>query len=153
MSAVLLSDPQKQVLLRKKKGVLMKSKWKNPVIKRVISFMLVFAMCLTLVPDLAMAAAPQSITTAAEFAAMTADGSYRLDQDITLTTPYENDFSGTFDGNGHTVTLDITGTGNYTGMFKSLAGGAVVKNLITAGKGRWRRRRYTAADCRLCRYG
>ena len=102
MSAVLLSDPQKQVLLRKKKGVLMKSKWKNPVIKRVISFMLVFAMCLTLVPDLAMAAAPQSITTAAEFAAMTADGSYRLDQDITLTTPYENDFSGTFDGNGHT---------------------------------------------------
>ena len=34
----------------------MKSKWKNPVIKRVISFMLVFAMCLTLVPDLAMAA-------------------------------------------------------------------------------------------------
>ena len=123
----------------------MKSKWKNPVIKRVISFMLVFAMCLTLVPDLAMAAAPQSITTAAEFAAMTADGSYRLDQDITLTTPYANDFSGTFDGNGHTVTLDITGTGNYTGMFKSLTGGAVVKNLITAGKVDGGSRRYTAA--------
>ena len=42
-------------------------------------------------------------------------------------------FSGTFDGNGHTVTLDITASTANVGLFSKLAGGAVVKNVITAG--------------------
>ena len=73
------------------------------------------------------------ITTAEEFAAMDATGSYRLANDITITTPYQEDFKGTFDGQGHTVTLNISETVNYVGMFRALVGGAVVKNVITAG--------------------
>lgn len=73
------------------------------------------------------------ITTAEQFAAMEASGSYKLANDITITSPYQNDFKGTFDGQGHTVTLNISETVNYVGMFRALVGGAVVKNVITAG--------------------
>lgn len=90
-------------------------------------------------PMLAAAGAVQDIGTAEAFAAMEPDGNYQLTADITVTAPYGNDitgftgFTGTFDGNGHTVTLDITAKTNYVGLFKTLAGGAVVKNVITAG--------------------
>lgn len=77
--------------------------------------------------------APTAINDADGFKNMVADGSYKLAADITVTEPYANDFSGTFDGNGHTVTLNITAKTNYVGLFKTLAGGAVVKNVITAG--------------------
>lgn len=87
-------------------------------------------------PMLAAAGAVQNIGTAEAFAAMDASGSYKLTADITVTEPYAYDFSGTFDGNGHTVTLNITSSSakSYTGLFGTLAGGAVVKNVITAGK-------------------
>ena len=87
-------------------------------------------------PMLAAAGAVQNIGTAEEFAAMEPSGNYQLTADITVTAPYANeftDFSGTFDGNGHTVTLKITANTNYVGLFSKLAGGAVVKNVITAG--------------------
>lgn len=84
-------------------------------------------------PMLAAAGAVQNIGTAEEFAAMDASGSYTLTADIIVTAPYANEFTGTFDGNGHTVTLEITAKTNYVGLFKTLAGGAVVKNVITAG--------------------
>lgn len=84
-------------------------------------------------PMLAAAGAVQNIGTAEEFAAMEPGGSYKLTADIIVTEPYASDFSGTFDGNGHTVTLKITAKTNYVGLFKTLAGGAVVKNVITAG--------------------
>lgn len=87
-------------------------------------------------PMLAAAGAVQNIGTAEEFAAMEPGGNYQLTADITVTAPYANeftDFSGTFDGNGHTVTLDITASTAYVGLFSKLAGGAVVKNVITAG--------------------
>lgn len=74
-----------------------------------------------------------TVSSAEEFAAMVAGGSYTLTKDIIVTEPYASDFSGTFDGNGHTVTLEITAKTNYVGLFKTLAGGAVVKNVITAG--------------------
>lgn len=77
--------------------------------------------------------APTAINDADGFKKMVAGGSYKLAADITVTEPYANDFSGTFDGNGHTVTLEITAKTNYVGLFKTLAGGAVVKNVITAG--------------------
>ena len=38
---------------------------------------------------------------------MQPDGTYRLTADITVTKPYANEFTGTFDGNGHTVTLAL----------------------------------------------
>lgn len=87
-------------------------------------------------PMLAAAGAVQDIGTAEEFAAMEPSGNYQLTADITVTAPYANDFadfSGTFDGNGHTVTLNITASTANVGLFSKLAGGAVVKNVITAG--------------------
>lgn len=87
-------------------------------------------------PMLAAAGAVQDIGTAEAFAAMEPGGNYQLTADITVTAPYAEDFSGTFDGDGHTVTLNITSSSakSYTGLFGTLAGGAVVKNVITAGK-------------------
>lgn len=84
-------------------------------------------------PMLAAAGAVQNIGTAEEFAAMDASGSYKLTADIIVTAPYANEFTGTFDGNGHTVTLDITSGSANTGLFKKLVGGATVKNVITSG--------------------
>lgn len=84
-------------------------------------------------PMLAAAGAVQNIGTAKEFAEMDASGSYTLTKDIIVTEPYASDFSGTFDGNGHTVTLNITASTANVGLFSKLAGGAVVKNVITAG--------------------
>lgn len=87
-------------------------------------------------PMLAAAGAVQDIGTAEAFAAMEPGGNYQLTADIIVTAPYANDFadfSGTFDGNGHTVTLDITASTAYVGLFSKLAGGAVVRNVITAG--------------------
>lgn len=84
-------------------------------------------------PMLAEAGAVQNIGTAEKFAEMQPGGSYKLTADITVTAPYANDFTGTFDGDGHTVTLNITASTPNVGLFSKLAGGAVVKNVITAG--------------------
>ena len=90
-------------------------------------------------PMLAAAGAVQNIGTAEAFAAMEPGGNYQLTADIIVTAPYGNDitgftgFTGTFDGNGHTVTLDITASTANVGLFSKLAGGAVVRNVITAG--------------------
>ena len=70
---------------------------------------------------------------------MEPSGNYQLTEDITVTAPYGNDitgftgFTGTFDGNGHTVTLDITASTANVGLFSKLAGGAVVKNVKVDG--------------------
>lgn len=77
--------------------------------------------------------APTAINDADDFKNMVAGGSYKLTADITVTAPYANEFTGTFDGNGHTVTLNITASTANVGLFSTLAGGAVVKNVITAG--------------------
>ncbi len=84
-------------------------------------------------PMLAAAGAVQDIGTAEAFAAMEPGGNYQLTADITVTAPYAKDFTGTFDGNGHTVTLDIAASTANVGLFSKLADGAVVKNVITAG--------------------
>lgn len=81
----------------------------------------------------ALALAEGTVSSAEEFAAMDASGSYKLTADITVTAPYANEFTGTFDGDGHTVTLDITASTANVGLFSKLADGAVVKNVITAG--------------------
>lgn len=74
-----------------------------------------------------------TVSSAKDFAEMEPGGNYQLTADITVTAPYAKDFTGTFDGNGHTVTLDITASTANVGLFSKLAGGAVVKNVITAG--------------------
>lgn len=77
--------------------------------------------------------APTAINDADGFKNMVAGGSYTLTKDIIVTEPYASDFSGTFDGNGHTVTLDITASTANVGLFSKLAGGAVVKNVKVDG--------------------
>jgi len=43
-------------------------------------------------------------------------------------------FKGTFDGNGHTISgLYLTGDGSYSGLFRYVGRGALVKNLIVKG--------------------
>lgn len=85
-------------------------------------------------PMLAAAGAVQNIGTAEKFAEMQPGGSYKLTADIIVTAPYASDFSGTFDGNGHTVTLDIEGNSANVGLFRKLGGGATVKNVTVAGQ-------------------
>ena len=69
------------------------------------------------------------ITTAEGFAAMDANGNYVLGGDITIAEPYADEFTGTFDGDGHTVTLD----GTTNGVFASTAASAVIQNLGVKG--------------------
>ena len=82
----------------------------------------------------ALALAEGTVSSAKEFAAMDASGSYTMTKDIIVTEPYASDFSGTFDGNGHTVTLAISGDSDYQALFAKLAAGAVVKNVTVEGK-------------------
>ena len=81
----------------------------------------------------ALALAEGTVSSAEEFAEMDASGSYTLTKDIIVTEPYANDFSGTFDGDGHTVTLNIAASTPNVGLFSKLAGGAVVKNVKVDG--------------------
>lgn len=87
----------------------------------------------------ALALAEGTVGSAKEFAAMEPDGNYQLTADITVTAPYGNDitgftgFTGTFDGNGHTVTLAISGDSDYQALFAKLVAGAVVKNVMVEG--------------------
>lgn len=91
-------------------------------------------------PMLAAAGAVQDIGTAEAFAAMEPDGNYQLTADITVTAPYGNDitgftgFTGTFDGNGHTVTLALENeAGECQALFSKIAASGKVQNLGIAG--------------------
>lgn len=78
--------------------------------------------------------APTAINDADGFRDMDASGSYKLTADIIVTAPYAENFTGTFDGNGHTVTLAISGDSDYQALFAKLAAGAVVKNVMVDGE-------------------
>lgn len=103
--------------------------------KRLVSILLVLVMVLGMFPTVAAAAdAPTEITSAEEFATMDAGGNYILKGDITITAPYAKDFTGTFNGGGNTITLNITGvSAANVGAFSVLRSGAVVENLMTDG--------------------
>ncbi|MFQ9515224.1 MAG: hypothetical protein ACLRZ9_05285 [Eubacterium sp.] len=65
------------------------------------------------------------------------DGKYRLEEDLAdvqttigdLSTP----FTGEFDGDGHSVTLNIVTEENYKGLFGYI-NGATIKNIVVKGK-------------------
>ena len=71
------------------------------------------------------------------------DGDFYLTQDIEITSLHSDDkwdqeFSGTFDGNGHTITINASHTTSCNdagGMFIGLAAGAVIKNLTIVVQG------------------
>ena len=66
----------------------------------------------------------EAIKTADDFYNMKADGKYYLDADITIDDSYYDSFTGTFDGNGKTITTSAT-------IFDYLDG--TVKNLTVSG--------------------
>ncbi len=102
--------------------------------KRALSLLMAFVMVVGLLPTAAWAAGTaKEISTPEQFAGMDADGNYILTQNITVKEPYANDFSGTFDGNGHTITLNIEQSKANLGLFKTLAGKAIIKNVIVTG--------------------
>ena len=78
--------------------------------------------------------APTAINDADDFKNMVAGGSYKLAADITVTEPYAYDFSGTFDGNGHTVTLAIDQPSkDNIGLFSKISSTATIKNVTVDG--------------------
>ena len=85
----------------------MKTTGKTKILAMIISIMMIVSM----IPmgALAVSATPagEAINSAADFAAMAADGTYYLAADIELSETYANVFTGTFDGNGKTVTTSV----------------------------------------------
>ena len=103
--------------------------------KRILSLLMSFVMLVSLLPASVLAAetVTEEISSAKEFAEMDASGSYKLTQDIEVTTPYKSTFTGTFDGDGHTVTLKLNVTSGNAGLFATTGQGAVIKNVeVTA---------------------
>ena len=105
--------------------------------KRALSLLMAFVMVIGLLPATAWAAGVEEISTPEQFAKMGAKGNYILMADITIKAPYGSQtkkFNGIFDGNGHTIKLEIeNAAGHYQGAFAYIGTDGVVKNLITAG--------------------
>lgn len=97
--------------------------------KRILSLLMAFVMVVSLLPATVRAA--ETVSSAEAFAAMSANGSYKLTQDIEVTTPYKSTFRGTFDGDGHTVTLKLEdySSGN-AGLFAETGSGATIENVV-----------------------
>ena len=108
--------------------------------KKLISALLVLALSVALLIPLGVvtvsADEPTLITDQAGLAAMSANGNYKLANDITISGDWSNDtfFKGTFDGDGHTITY-AEGSTIHGGLFKQLQEGATVKNLNIAEGG------------------
>ena len=92
--------------------------------RKLLAIILAVVMMLSLAIVGVSAAEPEVITTAEQFAAMTADGNYKLGADITISASY-GEFKGTFDGDGKTITTTVP-------VFATLTG-ATVKNLTIEG--------------------
>ena len=121
-------------------------KGKRKAVSKLTAVLLTMMMAVTFIPTHAFASQTQAqelsgsgtaedpylVNSADEFATMEADKCYKLNADITVTKPYENTFNSIFDGNGHTVTLDINESTANIGLFKSLSG-AVVTSVYTKG--------------------
>lgn len=76
---------------------------------------------------------PYLIGSAEDFAAITwqnSSGYFKLTDNITVTKPCDATFKGTFDGDGHTVTLQLDVTSGNAGLFAKTGSGAVIKNVI-----------------------
>jgi len=96
--------------------------------------MLVLVLVVGLLPGTAWAADEvREISDEAAFLAMDSAGNYKLTADITVTKSYAQMFTGTFDGDGHTVTLAINSTNANQGLFGSVGQGGTVQNLLTVG--------------------
>ena len=88
--------------------------------RKLLAIILCAVMTLSLVVVGASAADPEVITTAEQFAAMTADGNYKLGADIAIAATYADTFTGTLDGDGHTITATATLFDTFAGTVKNL---------------------------------
>ena len=96
--------------------------------RKITSFVLSVIMLLSVCGlCFSVSAAPEgtAINSADDFFNMAAEGTYYLNADIAVNATYANAFKGTFDGNGHTVTVTVP-------MFADFSG--TVKNLTIAGE-------------------
>lgn len=107
-------------------------------LKQIAVMILVVVTVVTYMPGMNMIAYGEDggaveISTPDEFAAMASDGNYILKADMTVNAAYVEEFAGTFDGNGHTVTLNISNDMSNQGLFSQLVGGANIKGLKVEG--------------------
>ena len=72
------------------------------------------------------------VTDEISFHNMSANGNYKLMNNITVTQPYIQPFTGIFDGGGHTITVDITSNAQEVGLFSIVLNGTI-KNLTITG--------------------
>lgn len=108
--------------------------------KRVSLFLIAALLTALLIPVGVSADDVTLISDQAGLAAMTETGSYKLAADVTISGEWNNDvlFTGTFDGDGHTVTF-ADGAVINGGLFKQFREGATVKNLnIVSGNVTWK---------------
>ena len=99
--------------------------------KRILSLLMAFVMVVSLLPASVRAAETvREISSAEEFAKMDYDGNYKLTKDIEVIKPYTSSFRGTFDGDGHTVTLKLNVTSGNAGLFSETGSGAVIENVV-----------------------
>lgn len=93
--------------------------------KQICLITAVFLLLLLIFPVLPISAAPdgEAIRSEEDFYSMKPGGSYYLDCDLLLTKTYSQSFSGSLDGNGHTITTVAIGS-----VFKKLDN-ATVKNI------------------------
>ena len=104
--------------------------------KKALVVFMAIVMVFTYMPssmgvETAWADTPTIINDATAFADMESSGNYVLGKDITISESYsKGEFSGTFDGKGHTVTLN----GTTNGVFVSTAASAVIQNLAVKGR-------------------
>ena len=119
--------------------------------KRLLSLALAFVLAFSLLPATAFAAEgtlsgsgteaePYLIEDADDLAKVSNNltAHYKLTENIgtetdPVRTSIDGSFTGTFDGAGYTITLDIEQSKANLGLFKTLAGGATIKNVIVTG--------------------
>lgn len=107
--------------------------------KRVAALLMALVMLVGLLPSAVWAeVAVTPVSTAAELAALggkTLTGSYKLTADIDMTgqtmQPIKKFSSGTFDGQGHTISgLTIAVSSGSAGLFAETGSGAVVQGIV-----------------------
>ena len=100
--------------------------------KRALSLLMAVILVVSLLPTAVWAAEEtddwSTVDSPETFAAMTAAGKYKLTKDITVSAPYASNFTGIFDGDGHTITVNIKGNGLF-----SIIGDATIQNLKVDG--------------------
>ncbi len=90
--------------------------------KRLTVLVLCFAMIFSLLSTVSVSAAPagKAINSASDFYNMSPSGTYYLNSDIKINQSYSTPFVGTFDGNGHTVTVSAPLFYDFSGEVKNL---------------------------------